>query len=176
MQVQGASLPSVSTTERYAGQNCSIARTLSVVGERWTLLVIRELSLGRTRFGEIRDEIGVSTNVLTDRLEALVEQGVVSRSRVKARGTVFDYELTAKGRDLLPVLTMLMRWGDRHAAGELGAPRVIEHLSCGHVTAPVLACSHCHEPLSRGGTRILPGPGADERQQAQGPLPAAAAG
>src|SRR5688500_6407347 len=129
-QVQGCNLSGV-PVEPYTGQNCSIARTLAGVGERWTLLVIRELSLGRTRFGEIREEVGVSTNVLADRLVALVEQGIASRTRVKARGTVYDYELTAKGRDLLPVLNMLMRWGDRHAAGELGPPRVVEHLACG---------------------------------------------
>lgn len=158
----------------YGGQNCSIARTLDVVGERWTLLVIRELSLGRKRFGEIRDEVGVSTNVLADRLEALVEQGIATRTRVKARGTVFDYELTEKGRDLLPVLAALMRWGDRHATGDAGPPRLIEHTACGHTTAPVLTCTHCHEPIRAGETRMVPGPGADERQRAQGPLPAVA--
>lgn len=158
----------------YADQNCSIARTLAIVGERWTLLVIRELGLGRTRFGEIREETGAATNVLADRLDKLVEHGIAERTRVKARGTVHDYRLTAKGRDLLPVLLGLLHWGDRHAAPEAGPPRVVEHLGCGHVADPVTTCSHCGEPLAQGGWRMLPGPGADDRQRAQGPLPAAA--
>jgi DNA-binding HxlR family transcriptional regulator len=158
---------------RFSDQNCSIARTLAVVGERWTLLVVRELILGRTRFSEIRENVGVSTNVLADRLDALVEEGIATKTRVAARGQVHDYRLTAKGYDLGPVLIALTAWGDAHAPGELGPPRSWWHLDCDHETSPELTCSHCHQRLSPGSVRAIPGPGADERQRAEGMLPAA---
>ena len=156
---------------RFADQNCSIARTLAVVGERWTLLVVRELALGRPRFREIRENVGLSTNVLADRLEALVDHGIATRTRVPAPGQVFDYRLTDKGFDLVPVLMALTRWGDVHAPGELGPPRAWLHLDCGHETQPTLTCSHCREELVTGSVRAIPGPGADERQRAEGMLP-----
>jgi len=157
--------------DRFADQNCSIARTLAVVGERWTLLVVRELALGRTRFRDLRENVGVSTNVLADRLVALVAHGIVSKVRVAARGQVHDYRLTAKGWDLLPVLVALTQWGDRHAAGAQGPPRAWWHVDCDHETEPELTCSHCRRTLERGSVRVLPGPGADARQRAEGMLP-----
>ncbi len=157
--------------DRFPEQNCSIARTLAVVGERWTLLVVRELALGRTRFRELRENVGVSTNVLTDRLAALVEHGIVTKTRVAARGQVHDYRLTEKGGDLLPVLVALTQWGDRHAAGEDGPPRIWWHVDCEHQTEPTLTCSHCQGTLERGHVRALPGPGADARQRDEGMLP-----
>jgi DNA-binding HxlR family transcriptional regulator len=158
--------------DRFADQNCSIARTLAVVGERWTLLVVRELALGRTRFGDLRERVGVSTNVLTARLDELVEHGIATKTRVAARGQVHDYRLTEKGYDLLPVLVALTAWGDRHAAGEDGPPRAWWHVDCVHETEPTLTCSHCRRTLERGSLRARPGPGADERQRAEGMLPA----
>lgn len=157
--------------DRFPEQNCSIARTLAVVGERWTLLVVRELALGRTRFRELRENVGVSTNVLTDRLAALVEHGIATKTRVAARGQVHDYRLTEKGADLLPVLVALTQWGDRHAAGEDGPPRIWWHVDCEHQTEPTLTCSHCRGALERGHVRALPGPGADARQRDEGMLP-----
>lgn len=151
----------------FEGQNCSIARALAVVGERWTLLVLREVLLGRRRFEEIRRNTGVASNILADRLETLVAHGVLER-----RGA-HEYVPTQKGSDLTPVLVTLMAWGDRHEtpAGH-GAPRVPVHAGCGHDADPVLTCSHCGEALVPAALKLRPGPGADEHQRDEPLLPA----
>ena len=149
----------------FEDQNCSIARALAIVGERWTLLVMREVLLGHRRFREIRRQTGIAPNILSDRLATLVEQGLL-----ELRGQ--EYVPTRKGRDINPVLIGLMQWGDRYAGGEAGPPRVIVHAACGHDADPALRCSHCDEPLETRDVRVRPGPGADERQLADGVLPA----
>jgi DNA-binding HxlR family transcriptional regulator len=103
----------------YANQDCSIARALEVVGERWTLLIVRDLFLGRTRFDQIQESLGVARNVLSDRLVRLVEHGIVEKVRYSERPERFEYRLTAKGRDLHIALAGLRQWGDRY----LAAPR-----------------------------------------------------
>jgi DNA-binding HxlR family transcriptional regulator len=142
-------------------QNCSIARTLAIVGERWTLLVLREVMLGSRRFEEIRRNLGVASNILSDRLTTLVEHGVLRRD-----GEPPEYRVTAKGVDLQPVLVGLMQWGDRYTAGEAGPPIVYTHVACGHDADPQLHCGHCGEPLGPRELRVRPGPGANERQHA----------
>ena len=149
----------------FEDQNCSIARALAIVGERWTLLVMREVLLGHRRFREIRRQTGIAPNILSDRLATLVEQGLV-----ELRGQ--EYVPTRKGRDINPVLIGLMQWGDRYATGQAGPPRVIVHATCGHDADPALRCSHCDEALEARDVRVRPGPGADERQLADGVLPA----
>jgi DNA-binding HxlR family transcriptional regulator len=144
----------------FEDQNCSIARTLAIVGERWTLLVLREVSLGHRRFEEIRRGLGVASNILSDRLATLVEHGVL-----RHEGDPPQYRVTEKGRDLQPVLLALMQWGDRYTAGEAGPPVQHVHTACGHIAAPRLHCSHCGEPIARGELRVQPGPGADEQQR-----------
>jgi DNA-binding HxlR family transcriptional regulator len=161
-------------TSGISDQNCSIARALAVVGERWTLLVVRELALGRRRFGEIRRNVGVSTNILTDRLQTLLHHGLATRTPVTAPGQVFDYALTERGRDLIPVLVALTRWGDRHAPGENGPPRVWWHLACDHPADPEFTCTHCGQTIGAGELRVAPGPGADNGQRREGLLPATA--
>jgi DNA-binding HxlR family transcriptional regulator len=136
----------------FEGQNCSIARALAVIGERWTLLVLREVLLGRRRFQDIRRHTGIATNILTDRLATLVEQGVLER-----HGT--EYVPTEKARDATPILVALMQWGDRYEA-PAGPPRVMVHGPCGHATQPVLHCSHCEQPIEPRELRVRPGPGA----------------
>jgi DNA-binding HxlR family transcriptional regulator len=148
----------------FAGQNCSIARALELVGERWSLLVMREVMLGRRRFGEIREQLGVAPNILSDRLGTLVEHGLL---RHDGHG---EYRLTAKGADLHPVLIALMRWGDRHAAPD-GPPRVAVHVACGHDAEPEYRCGHCGDVLEPGALKVRPGPGASERQRAEPLLP-----
>ena len=123
----------------FDGQNCSIARALEVIGERWTLLILREVLLGRRRFEEIRRNTGVATNILTDRLETLVEHDVLER-----RGD--EYVPTRKAVDANPVLVALLQWGDAHAAPG-GPPRVLVHSRCGHDAAPVLHCAHCEQEV-----------------------------
>ena len=154
----------------FEGQNCSIARTLALVGERWTLLVLREVLLGRRRFQEIKRNTGVATNILTDRLETLVEHGVLERRRNSDQPESHEYVPTPKGRDLVPVLVALMQWGDRHLS-EDGPPRVLVHTKCGHDADPALYCSHCHEQLGAGALVVRPGPGAKGRQRHEPLLP-----
>ncbi|ADB54231.1 winged helix-turn-helix transcriptional regulator [Conexibacter woesei] len=147
-------------------QNCSIARTLAIVGERWTLLVLREVLLGSRRFEEIRRRTGVASNILSDRLATLVDHGVLSHD-----GDPPTYRVTPKGLDLQPVLLALMTWGDRYTAGEAGPPVVPVHAACGHDANARLHCSHCREPIEPRDVRIRPGPGANERQRSMGLLP-----
>jgi DNA-binding HxlR family transcriptional regulator len=98
----------------YEGQNCSVARSLEIVGERWTLLIVRDVFLGVHRFDEFQERLGIARNVLADRLDRLVETGILERVRYSERPERFEYHLTRKGRDLLPALTALRQWGDRY--------------------------------------------------------------
>jgi DNA-binding HxlR family transcriptional regulator len=107
----------------YEGQNCSIARALEVVGERWTLLIIRDVFLGKRRFDELQESLGVARNVLTDRLNRLVEEGVLERARYSDRPERFEYRLTRKGRELNIALTGLRQWGDKYLSEK--PPRVL---------------------------------------------------
>ena len=150
----------------FEGQNCSIARALEILGERWTLLILREVLLGRRRFEEIRRNTGVATNILTDRLATLVEHDVLER-----RGD--EYVPTRKGVEANPVLVALLQWGDAHAAPD-GPPRVLVHARCGHDADPRLQCAHCNEEIRPGELRVRPGPGANERQRGEPVLPARA--
>jgi len=100
----------------YDGQNCPIARALEVVGERWTLLIVRDALLGPRRFDQLQESLGIARNVLTARLNRLVEEGVLERVRYSERPPRDEYRLTAKGRELELALTALRRWGDKHAA------------------------------------------------------------
>jgi DNA-binding HxlR family transcriptional regulator len=98
----------------YEGQNCSIARALEVVGERWTLLIIRDVFLGRRRFDQLQESLGIARNVLTERLNRLVEEGILERVRYSERPERFEYRLTDKGRELNIALTALRQWGDKY--------------------------------------------------------------
>jgi DNA-binding HxlR family transcriptional regulator len=98
----------------YEGQNCSIARTLEVVGERWTLLIVRDVFLGLRRFDQLKESLGVARNVLADRLGRLVAEGILERVPYSERPPRFEYRLTAKGRELNVALTALRQWGDAH--------------------------------------------------------------
>ncbi|HEX8205253.1 MAG TPA: helix-turn-helix domain-containing protein [Solirubrobacteraceae bacterium] len=150
----------------FEGQNCSIAGALALLGERWTLLVMREVLLGRRRFGDIQRHTGVAKNILSDRLDTLVEHGLLEH-----RGS--EYVPTRKGVDVNPVLVALMQWGDRHVYGEGGAPRVLVHQACGHDADPSLRCSHCGEEIAARELKVRPGPGASPQQQRDPLLPAA---
>jgi DNA-binding HxlR family transcriptional regulator len=98
----------------YEGQNCSIARALEIVGERWTLLIIRDVFLGIRRFDDFQESLGVARNILTDRLNRLVGEGVLERVPYSERPTRYEYRLTAKGRDLNIALSGLRQWGDKY--------------------------------------------------------------
>jgi DNA-binding HxlR family transcriptional regulator len=98
----------------YEGQNCSIARALEIVGERWTLLIVRDVFLGLRKFDEIQESLGIARNVLTDRLTRLVDEGILQRVRYSERPERYEYRLTAKGIELNVALTALRQWGDKH--------------------------------------------------------------
>lgn len=107
----------------YEGQNCSVARALEVVGERWSLLIVRDVFLGLRRFEELQQSLGIARNVLTDRLNRLVEEGVLERVRYSERPERFEYRLTRKGRDLNIALAGLRQWGDKYLSDK--PPRVL---------------------------------------------------
>jgi DNA-binding HxlR family transcriptional regulator len=154
----------------FTDQNCSIARALEIVGERWTLLVMRDVLMGRRRFAEIKRSLGVAPNILSDRLQQLVEQGLLERRPIAGHAESLEYVPTAKGRDVSPILTALLGWGDVYAAPN-GPPRVQVHIPCGHDAHARLHCSHCGEVVERGQMQSRPGPGATPEQRAEGVLP-----
>jgi DNA-binding HxlR family transcriptional regulator len=155
----------------FTDQNCSIAGALSIVGERWTLLIMREVMLGRRRFAEIKRNTGVASNILTDRLDMLVEQGLLRRKLYSEHPESYEYIPTRKGIDLNPVILALLKWGDEHAAPAGGPPRVPVHTTCGHDAHPQLHCSHCGETIQSSELKVRPGPGANAKQLAEGILP-----
>jgi DNA-binding HxlR family transcriptional regulator len=132
-------------------RECSIARTLDVVGEKWALLAIREVFLGDHRFDEIVRRTGALRDTLAARLRTLVAAGVLERRQYCEHPARFEYHLTQAGRDLQPVILMLMRWGDRYLAGADGPPLVLEH-SCGHRLEAEVICAACQEPIAPGST------------------------
>jgi DNA-binding HxlR family transcriptional regulator len=156
----------------FTNQNCSIAGALEVVGERWTLLIMREILFGRRRFAEIKRQTGVAPNILSDRLQVLVEHGLLKRRRYSEHPESYEYVPTRKGADLNPVILALLKWGDQYAAPNAGPPRVPVHTLCGHDANPELHCRHCGEALKTAELRVRPGPGATPEQVAEGVLPA----
>jgi DNA-binding HxlR family transcriptional regulator len=140
-------------------QNCSIARTVAVLGERWTLVILREAFNRRRRFEDIQRDLGIARNILADRLQTLVAEGILERRAYQQRPQRFEYRLTDKGRDLYPVMIALMQWGDRYNAGEAGPPVELIHEPCGANTHPRLVCDHCGEPIDPRDMRPRAGPG-----------------
>jgi DNA-binding HxlR family transcriptional regulator len=155
----------------FPDQNCSIASALSIVGDRWTLLVMREVLFGRRRFAEIKRHTGIAPNILSDRLQMLVEHGLLVRTLYSEHPESYEYAPTRKGLDVNPVILTLLRWGDQHASPADGPPRVPVHAKCGHDAHPQLHCAHCGEVLHTADMKIRPGPGATAQQSADGVLP-----
>jgi DNA-binding HxlR family transcriptional regulator len=147
------------TTPTWDRSGCSIAGALSVVGEKWSLLVIREAFLGVRRFADFQRVLGAPKAVLTDRLATLVAEGILDRVPYRAEGERqrHEYRLTDKGRDLYPALVALMEWGDRHLAGG-SAPLELRHRDCAAPVRLALVCAEGHE-LS-GARDVQPVPAA----------------
>lgn len=139
---------------------CSIARTLAVIGEAWTPLILRDVVFGLTKFDELQRDLGVATNILTDRLNTLVTHGLLTREPYQDRPPRHRYRLTEKGADLLPVLLALMQWGDRWAADPAGPPVTVVHHTCGEPTGATSTCERCGEPLRLADIGVRSGPGA----------------
>jgi DNA-binding HxlR family transcriptional regulator len=144
----------------FAGMGCSIAQALEIVGEWWTLLILRDAFLGVRRFDDFVERLGIARNVLAARLETLVEADVLER-RVydEARGRS-DYVLTPKGRALWPVMTALRQWGDEWILGKGNEPVLIEHRECGQITTAEMTCDVCGGRLDARAVRAVAGPGA----------------
>ena len=142
----------------YDEQVCSVARSLEVVGERWSLLIARSLWMGVHRFDDLLDALGITRSVLTARLAHLIDEGVIERIPYHERPVRYEYHLTAKGHELWPVVAHLMRWGDKHYAEPAGVPRILEHTACGGHPDDHLMCERCGEPLGVGSVTPRPGP------------------
>jgi DNA-binding HxlR family transcriptional regulator len=147
----------------YQGQNCSIARSLELVGERWTILVLRDVFLGLRRFDQLQRNLGVARNVLAARLDRLVAEEILEKVPYQERPPRHEYRLTAKGLDLWPVIVELLRWGDRHASSAAGPPIVLRHKGCGGELGEHRVCTRCGRSLEVGDVRAEPGPGAGAR-------------
>lgn len=143
----------------YPGQFCSVAKSLEVIGERWSLLIVREVMHGRRRFSQLQGSLGVARNVLSARLGRLVDEGILERRAYQESPPRYEYFLTEKGLDLWPALIALQGWGDRHSAGPEGPPMMILHKGCGGRVSDRGICQECGEVLNARDARAVPGPG-----------------
>ncbi|KRA61455.1 HxlR family transcriptional regulator [Caulobacter sp. Root655] len=142
-----------------ADQPCSIARSLAVIGDRWTLMILRDCFLGVRRFETFQARLGISRTIVTDRLRVLVEEGVLRREAYQHNPLRHEYRLTAKGMELHPVILAIARFGDDHYAGQAGPPVVRRHKGCGCDFQPVQVCSECGESVTARDVEARPGVG-----------------
>ena len=127
----------------YEGQVCSIARSLELIGERWTLLIVRDIFRGLRRFDDIQKDLGIARNVLTNRLDRMIEEGILEKRPYAERPPRYEYFLTEKGIDLWPVLVSLVKWGDKHEPGMDGPPAVVRHKECRGEIDDHFTCERC---------------------------------
>jgi DNA-binding HxlR family transcriptional regulator len=144
----------------YPGQACSLAKSLEVIGERWSLLIVRDVMNGNRRFSSIQASLGVARNVLSSRLQRLIDEDILERRAYQESPPRHEYFLTEKGLDLWPTLMALMHWGDRHSAGPEGPPVLVIHKDCGGPVSERGVCESCGKTLNARDARSLPGPGA----------------
>lgn len=138
---------------------CSIERSLAIIGDRWTILVLRDAFRGIRRFDDFRRDLDIARPVLADRLKHLVDHGVLERRQYQEHPPRFEYRLSPMGVELSPILVALMRWGDRHLAGDAGPPTVLVHGACGHELDQEFVCWACNQTFSPTAIRSEPGPG-----------------
>jgi DNA-binding HxlR family transcriptional regulator len=141
---------------------CSLARALDVIGDPWTPLVLRDVAFGISRFDAIQGNLGLSRKVLAQRLQLLVDHGVVERTAYQDKPPRFDYRLTEQGKDLAMVLVAVLAYGDKWTAPEAGPPLRWRHLGCGEIATAVQCCSSCGEPLRPGEAVPERGPGFED--------------
>jgi DNA-binding HxlR family transcriptional regulator len=137
---------------------CAIAAALDFVGDRWSLLVLREAFFGVRRFEELREKTGAARNILSDRLGKLVEAGILRRERYSERPPRDEYRLTEKGLDLYPVIVALAQWGARWGEFDIGPAISLQHNACGAAIEPRLTCPECGEPVDARAITVVPGP------------------
>lgn len=145
---------------QFGNMACSIARTLDVIGEPWSPLILRDVYAGVTRFEQLREDLNISRKVLTVRLKWLVDRGVLEARPYSDRPPRHEYVLTGQGRELCDLLLTMVRWGDRWLAGEAGPPVLYRHHACGEIAHVEPVCSECGKPMHATDVDLLPGPGA----------------
>jgi DNA-binding HxlR family transcriptional regulator len=138
---------------------CSLARTVAVIGDRWSLLILRECFLRTRRFDDFQSALGITRHLLAERLKKLVRLGILRRIPYQESPKRHEYILTHKGLDLYPIILSIVHWGDTHMVDERGRPLLHEHKTCGKMFDPVLVCSVCGEPVTAKGVHVHPGPG-----------------
>lgn len=143
--------------------DCSIAATLDVIGDRWTLLILRDIFRGVRRFSQLHEDLGIAKNILSDRLQKLVDAGVLETVQYQDRPPRHEYRLTPKGASLSPSLVALMHWGDHWYAADR-PPTVLVHEDCGTALEQVTRCPHCDEEVSPAQIASRPGTGASEKE------------
>ncbi|MGZ5989467.1 MAG: winged helix-turn-helix transcriptional regulator [Rhizomicrobium sp.] len=131
-----------------AKEDCSLSRTLAVIGDRWTLLVLRDAFLRVRRFEDFEDSLKIARRVLAERLALLVDEGILKKVPYQERPVRYEYRLTEKGLDLYPAIVSLVHWGDKHYATKNGPPVLHKHLACGHDFRSVMTCSECGETVT----------------------------
>ena len=149
--------------EEVAGQPCSIARSLSVIGDGWSLMLVRDAFYGRRRFSDFVSYTGAQKTVVSDRLKRLVAAGIFERVEYQQHPSRHEYRLTEQGRDLTGVMLALSAWGDRWLDDDAGAPIEVTHTACNHAADPQVVCGHCHAELALQHLEAGPGPGFPER-------------
>jgi len=144
----------------FSNMPCSIAKTLDIIGEWWTLLILRDVFYGVRRFETLRSHLGISRKVLTNRLQRLIDEEILKKELYQTSPSRYEYRLTHKGLDLLPVLLSIMKWGDQWAAEDKMPPVIFTHKDCGKETTPQLTCSCCGGELNAHNISPKLGPGA----------------
>lgn len=139
---------------------CSVARSLSVVGDRWSMLILRSAFMSIRRFDDFQNILQIPRHILSTRLKKLVELGVLNKVAYQQAPLRYEYRLSEKGIDLYPIILGLMAWGDKWMDGGLGAPLQLVHQRCGKVFTPVMVCSECHEPLDPRAVKPVLNPAA----------------
>jgi DNA-binding HxlR family transcriptional regulator len=142
-----------------AQERCSVARTVAVIGDRWTLMVLRDCFLGVRRFEDFQARLGISRTITAERLKHLTDEGVLRKVAYQDRPVRYEYRLTEKGLDLHPLVMAIVNFGDRYYAGEAGPPLLHRHKVCGCDFEPVMTCSECHEPVKAREVETRAGPG-----------------
>jgi DNA-binding HxlR family transcriptional regulator len=144
----------------YPGLDCSVAKALEVIGERWSLLIVRAVMHGNRRFGEMQESLGIARNVLSARLQRLVDEDILERRAYQESPPRYEYFLTQKGLDLWPALIALLNWGDRYSPSPEGPRRLIVHKECGGTVSERGICESCGKLLTARDAKQVPGPGA----------------
>lgn len=134
-------------TADYSDQKCSVAGALEVIGDPWTMLILRDAFLGVRRFEQWHEKLGVARNVLAARLKSLTSSGVLDKRIYNDRPLRHEYVLTAKGRDLFPIITAMLDWGDKYVYGPGREPHVYHHLDCANRFTPVVSCACCGKTI-----------------------------